>query len=220
MSSADATSHRAVDIRSGDGITILLSLVPTSVRHPLIPADPGDAARHLQLTEPIKWAMTLAQFADVVAYIVNTAEYAQVKATKGFISVYDVNSLYVQPWTATLGCGVALCLNANAPKEPQVMLSHVWAADLEETMQHLREWADESCVAWQQDAEELRVWYCCFANYQANDTAGPTVKAPNPSLLHQTIHACPLLCRVLAGAVWLHFAHAPMWHRPFVCRSS
>ena len=50
---------------------------------------------------------------------------------------------FVKPFTKGTGCGVALLLNGQAPKEAQIMMSHTWAEDIHEVQDAVNDCAQD-----------------------------------------------------------------------------
>ena len=98
----------------------------------------------------------------------------KLQSRPGHVCLYDVNSLFVIPWSRGFGCGVALLINAHAPLKAQVMISHAWAEDVEELVSSLSSWASRIQPLW--DCDGVALWCCTFAQYQPEDGAGPSLQ--------------------------------------------
>jgi len=123
-----------------------------------------------------------------VSVILSMPAYFERVQMKGIVTLYDINSMFLKAWTRNTGSGVALLMNAKQPLRAQLMISHCWGSDLEESKEALQGF---------QLAHELPsdtpVWFCLFALYQAatepGDT-GPTVREQaDPETLHQVLQS-------------------------------
>ena len=65
-----------------------------------------------------------------------------------YVNAHHVNARFVIPWTRGTGCGVALLMN-HVPLEAEVMLSHDWNGDIEQTFQIIEELP-----------KDRTVWFC------------------------------------------------------------
>ena len=88
----------------------------------------------------------------------------------GVVNGYQLCSEFVKPFTSGTGCGVSLLLNPEKPLEAEVMMSHTWAEDIIEVQQAV----NDRAVA-DGRGDDLVIWFCIFAVYQAEDQAGPTI---------------------------------------------
>ena len=132
------------------------------------------STRILQGSDPTMWAMSDVQLVICFNYMQSTSEYKASKQARGYVCLYDVNSLFVIPWSRGCGCGVALLMNAQAPLKAQVMISHAWAEDVEELVSCLSSWASGARSLW--SCPEIPLWCCTFAQYQPEDGAGPSLQ--------------------------------------------
>jgi len=84
------------------------------------------------------------------------------------VNMHNLNAL-VQQWTENTGSSVSLLFNCE-PKHAEVMLSHSWSGDVEQTLEvMLNEFTDRKTV----------VWFCTFSMYQKKPEwicSGPTVQ--------------------------------------------
>jgi len=167
-----------VEIKDGQG-KILRCIKLESKRPDFLANMTFCATRRLQRCDPAKWAMTNVQLLEFFNYMRSTPEYEAAKQARGYVCLYDVNSLFVIPWSRGFGCGVALLMNARAPLKAQVMISHAWAEDVEELVSSLSSWASRIQPLWASDPVPL--WCCTFAQYQPEDGAGPSLQK-QPSL--------------------------------------
>jgi hypothetical protein len=117
--------------------------------------------------------MTVAQWNEFVQCCKSTDRWRILKRQSGYVSALDACNHFVKPWTRGSGRGVALSMNAAAPMDAQLMLSHTWAEDLAECAEALNTHCRRSDLA-----ASTSVWFCLFSNYQAGDEegdVGPTV---------------------------------------------
>jgi hypothetical protein len=122
---------------------------------------------------PERWALTVAQWNEFVQCCKSTDRWRILNRRSGYVSAHDACNHFVKPWTRGTGRGVALSMNAAAPMEAQLMLSHTWAEDLAECAEALNTHCRRSDLA-----ASTSVWFCLFSNYQAGDEegdVGPTV---------------------------------------------
>ena len=128
--------------------------------------------RQRQWREPHKWSLTLRQFSDVIEHCKVQPAYVETKKAKRFVSMYDINDLFVKSWTRGTGCGLAqLMTGPSEPRPAQLMLSHAWGEDAEECLAATKKHFDENGLD-----HDTPIWFCVFANYQAEDGAGPSIK--------------------------------------------
>jgi len=97
-------------------------------------------------------------------------EYTDAKEAKGFAHMYDVNTLFVKPWTAGTGCGVAVLMNGDEGLDASLMFSHAWGEDVEECLNSVLRFSESRKVP-----DTVACWFCVFAQYQPEDGAGPTI---------------------------------------------
>merc|ERR1719277_1222342 len=102
--------------------------------------------------------------------------------------MYDVKDHFVVPWTKGTGCSLAVLLNPE-PRQIEVMISHAWAGSVVETYNCL-----QNMVNYHSMSLEVRLFFCTFCMYQAEDGApgGLTIGeqlALNP--FAKIIEACP-----------------------------
>ena len=169
----ETVNSKDVEIKDGQGKVLRCISLETTRPDFLADAIPR-ATRHLQGSDPTQWAMTNVQLLEFLNYIRSTPEYEAAKQARGHVCLYDVNSLFVIPWSRGFGCGVALLMNAHAPLKAQVMISHAWAEDVEELVSSLSSWASRIQPLW--DCDGVPLWCCTFAQYQPEDGAGPSLQ--------------------------------------------
>mmetsp|Transcript_46632 Transcript_46632/g.104519 ORF Transcript_46632/g.104519 Transcript_46632/m.104519 type:complete len:494 (-) Transcript_46632:71-1552(-) len=128
--------------------------------------------RERQRTYPPKWSMKLQQWETVIDHCIDTPQYKQVKDENKFVTMYDINNTFVKPWTSGTGCGLAVSMSLEEPDDATLMLSHAWAEDVEETKQAVQSFIEKHELK----REEVRLWFCVFANYQCGDGKGPSLK--------------------------------------------
>jgi len=72
---------------------------------------------------------------------------------------------YIIPWTQGIGCGYALLVNRDEPKEVNLMVSHAWSENAEVFLETLCRSAAADDV----------MFVCALAIYQAKDGVGPSI---------------------------------------------
>eukprot|EP00931_Biecheleriopsis_adriatica_P102375 TRINITY_DN77354_c0_g1_i1.p1 TRINITY_DN77354_c0_g1~~TRINITY_DN77354_c0_g1_i1.p1 ORF type:complete len:968 (+),score=273.11 TRINITY_DN77354_c0_g1_i1:87-2990(+) len=128
--------------------------------------------RSRQRRDPQQWTLTVDQWSSVLQCCQDQAPYQRIKREgKKYVNMYDVNSVYVKPWTRGKGCGVAVLMSGEVEAPAGLMLSHAWAEDVEECQMAVMEFVMEKSVP-----RSTPLWFCLFANYQASDEFGPTVQ--------------------------------------------
>ena len=169
----ETVNSKDVEIKDGQG-KVLRCISLESERPDFLADAIPCATRSLQGSDPTQWAMTNVQLLELFNYMQSTQEYKAAKEARGHVCLYDVNSLFVIPWSRGFGCGVALLMNAHAPLKAQVMISHAWAEDVEELVSSLSSWASRIQPLW--DCDGVPLWCCTFAQYQPEDGAGPSLQ--------------------------------------------
>lgn len=130
------------------------------------------AVKARQRRDPQKWCLSLGQFNAVIDHIKSLDAYNIMKASKGFVSLHDINHAFIKPWTVGTGCGLAVLMTGETEPEPDLMISHSWSECAEELHEALKKHAhDEPKIT-----EKTMIWFCVFANYQGEDRAGPSIK--------------------------------------------
>ena len=61
-----------------------------------------------QCSEPHKWCMTMEQWCSVMEHIQKQQEYLFLLNRKGFVTIQDIDELFIQPRTAGTGLGVCV----------------------------------------------------------------------------------------------------------------
>eukprot|EP00658_Telonema_sp_P-2_P062377 TRINITY_DN51039_c0_g1_i1.p1 TRINITY_DN51039_c0_g1~~TRINITY_DN51039_c0_g1_i1.p1 ORF type:complete len:175 (+),score=46.10 TRINITY_DN51039_c0_g1_i1:47-571(+) len=130
----------------------------------------GPSQLDIKATE---WGITVRQIKKILAAVRSSTLYCHLKERHGFVNLYMVNDHFIIPWTANLGCSLALLLNPEG-LEPVAMASHAWGEDDQELESAL----DSLCG----DDLDLPIWLCTFSQYQPKktdqvDDIGPTVAA-------------------------------------------
>eukprot|EP00972_Heterocapsa_arctica_P033033 4861328-Heterocapsa_arctica.AAC.1 len=46
--------------------------------------------------------------------------------------MYDINDMFVKPWTTGTGCGLSVLVSGRREQKAELMLSHAWGEDVEE----------------------------------------------------------------------------------------
>eukprot|EP00435_Cladocopium_sp_Y103_P016776 s2900_g4.t1 len=170
-----AWSGATAKIKDGQGK--VLRCIELETKRPDFLADADGiphATRHLQGSDPTRWAMTNFQLLLFFNYVRPTLEYEAAKHARGHVCLYDINSLFVIPWSSGCGCGVALLMNVQSPLKAQVMISHAWAEDIEQLVGSLSSWAARIQSIWA--CSGVPLWCCAFAQYQPEDGAGPSLQ--------------------------------------------
>ena len=107
---------------------------------------PHEAIRYRQAdVDPTCWSLTIAQWLRFVRACFATPTWSALAKAKGgeeWISMYDVNTHFVIPWTRGSGCSIALLFHNSAadagggdssgggPPPVELMLSHAWAGSV------------------------------------------------------------------------------------------
>ena len=117
----ETVNSKDVEIKDGQGK--VLRCISLETKRPDFLADAIPCAtRSLQGSDPTQWAMTNVQLLELFNYMQSTQEYKAAKETRGHVCLYDVNSLFVIPWSRGFGCGVALLMNAQGVSQLFVLL--------------------------------------------------------------------------------------------------
>jgi len=132
---------------------------------------PSDAMRYRQRNAPDKWVLTISDWHGVLNHMKTLARYVAIKSEKRFVNMHDATREFVTPWSMGTGCGLALLMTGDQEHSAEVMLSHSWGEDIEEMQDAVRSAAEVRHIP-----PESYLWFCCFANYQANDSCGPSVQ--------------------------------------------
>eukprot|EP00747_Dinoflagellata_sp_TGD_P221256 gnl/TRDRNA2_/TRDRNA2_93111_c0_seq1.p1 gnl/TRDRNA2_/TRDRNA2_93111_c0~~gnl/TRDRNA2_/TRDRNA2_93111_c0_seq1.p1 ORF type:complete len:560 (-),score=126.87 gnl/TRDRNA2_/TRDRNA2_93111_c0_seq1:185-1864(-) len=141
---------------------------------PLGIAEPCEVTEEMRVRQklaPTEWALELRHFFDIIDHCTQQPQYKRIKAAKGFVSMYDINELFVKSWTAGTGCSLAVLMSKTTARAARMMLSHAWAEDAEELKQAVKAHTDRHEIP-----DSTPVWFCVFSNYQAEDGKGPSIK--------------------------------------------
>merc|ERR1719506_2171513 len=129
---------------------------------------PNSGPKQLDV-EPECWSIRLSQLTTLLDYIHDTDKYMQLKQQHGVVNMYHINDHFLIPWTANLGCSIALLLNPQG-LAAEGMPSHAWAENNEEFKDALTRELDG----------DPALWICTFSQYQPKKDdsiadVGPTV---------------------------------------------
>lgn len=80
-------------------------------------------------TRPQQWGLTRAQCKDLLCRLREEPTW------DAGITMADLVDNYVVPWTRGSGLGFALLQNKDMPKEANVLVSHAWSANAEDTLE-------------------------------------------------------------------------------------
>lgn len=101
---------------------------------------------------------------------------ALLKKNKGYVSLEDMNNAFIVPQTKGTGMSVALNMQAlNRYQSAEVMVSHAWREDMYQVLIMLEEAKGTNLKSGKTFGDETVIWFCAFAQYQANDSEGPSV---------------------------------------------
>eukprot|EP00930_Biecheleria_cincta_P035285 TRINITY_DN24270_c0_g1_i2.p1 TRINITY_DN24270_c0_g1~~TRINITY_DN24270_c0_g1_i2.p1 ORF type:complete len:887 (+),score=126.33 TRINITY_DN24270_c0_g1_i2:69-2729(+) len=143
----------------------------------------SESVRSMQRKHPHECTISIKGWFEVFTCIAenNKDRYATIKRrTKSgkavqTVTLYDVDTFFVRPWTRKTGCGISLLMSRKSTAPAGMMLSHTWAEDMEELMEavhaHVRN-KDRPIP------DFVRVWFCLFSLYQPGGEegdGGPTI---------------------------------------------
>jgi len=138
------------------------------------PEDVTDVMRNRQTRDPEKWTLTLSEWSDVIDCCQRKEKYQSMKKEgKRYINMYDVNDCFVKPWSKGTGCSLSVLMSKDREAAAQLMLSHAWAEDVEECQKAVVDFARNREP---RIPETAHLWFCLFANYQADDGCGPSIQ--------------------------------------------
>ena len=129
-----------------------------------------DAMRERQRRDCNKWCTPMQEWCDVIDHIVETPEYKELRKAKWEVSMYDACSVFVKPWTNGSGCGLAVTITQDVEQDAQLMLSHAWGEDIVQCKEALVSFFHKYKLS-----KSDTVWFCVWANYQAQDGFGPSI---------------------------------------------
>jgi len=122
---------------------------------------------------PQKWSLTFDDFRSVLYFaMITTSELGFEKLQKSrdaHVSLYDLNSCCIKPWTNGTNASIAVLMNPDG-LAAQLMVSHAWAeecCELEAAMD--RYWDNHEL------RKDIPLWFCQFAIYQAGKP-GPSIE--------------------------------------------
>jgi len=132
-----------------------------------------------QTKDPKKWRLSLNKWISVIEHCMEQPEYKKLKKEKGHVTMYDLNNLFVKPWTAGTGCSLAVLMSdEDDERDAEFIFSHAWGEGVDECLQAVKKYQRDNNISL-----ETPVWFCVFANYQAEDRHGPTIR-PSSSWIH------------------------------------
>jgi len=161
---------------------------------------------------PPKWAIAVTQFLEFMDVCKSTTKWGNLKSSKPFLTMYDMDMEFVRPVTRKTGCSLALLANQYAPLDSQIMLSHAWGEDAEECAEALEAYCHDNKVLF-----DTPVWFCVFSIYQPGSEEGdpgPTINEQvilTPSPFQQVIRASSV--KNGGGMVVLHTTSAEVYDR-------
>mmetsp|Transcript_49723 Transcript_49723/g.101085 ORF Transcript_49723/g.101085 Transcript_49723/m.101085 type:complete len:672 (+) Transcript_49723:68-2083(+) len=130
---------------------------PKTAKPQIVPAGEGRSTA-LEVW-PEKWGITVKQFARLLDECREDPDW-----TDEF-TVADLVQKYVIPMTRGTGLSYAVLVNANSPKEVDVMISHAWAEN-----------ALDFCRTLERSVQyEESLFICALSLYQCEDNCGPTI---------------------------------------------
>jgi len=132
--------------------------------------EPTEELKKKQKGCPTQWTMTVKQFLDVMKHIIGTQEYQIIKSQSigKSVNFYKICEDFVKPWTRGTGCGLSVLMGGSGHTPATLMTSHAWQEDVEECIE-----AVERAQKEQKIPDNAGIWFCVFANYQAEDLAVP-----------------------------------------------
>lgn len=136
---------------------------PRAVRPSWMP-DHGEGIAHVPA---LHWSMAVEQWVKLIGYCVSTDTWGALAKAKGEynISMYDVKTHFVVPWTTGTGCSIALLLNSD-PAPVELMVSHAWGGSVIETYNCMQNMVNHGNVP-----KTARIFFCTFSMYQPEDGA-------------------------------------------------
>mmetsp|Transcript_45008 Transcript_45008/g.82241 ORF Transcript_45008/g.82241 Transcript_45008/m.82241 type:complete len:714 (+) Transcript_45008:24-2165(+) len=128
------------------------------------------AMRKRQQEAPELWSLSLRQFCTLLQHCLDSPTCASLQESRGCMTMYDLSSSFVIPWSARTGCGVSVLMNPDIVRPAQLMFSHAWGEDVHESL-----CAIKGFIRREDLSKDVTVWFCVFANYQAEDGHGPSI---------------------------------------------
>lgn len=148
-----------------------------------------DDMRERQRSRPEDWALPFEQWDAIISHCQQCPLYKELKQCSkgGIVSMYDICTHFVVPWTRGTGCSLATLTNPEGPKTARLMVCHAWGEDVEECQEALRE-----CFTNGNIPVATPIWCCAFALYQAEDTFGPSIQEqlglePMKKVIHSSL---------------------------------
>jgi len=116
---------------------------------------------------PLKWSVSLVNAIQFIQLCMSTETWRVLAAIKGEdnITMHDINTHFVIPWTRGTGCSIALLFDQD-PGEVELMFSHSWSASVKQTFNALR-----SITLMHKIPGDTRVFFCTLCQYQPGDGA-------------------------------------------------
>jgi len=149
---------------------MLAACAPERPEGMLVKEQVTDEMRQRQRQAPEYWSLTLRQFTRLLQHCIESPMYTSIQRSKGCVTMYDMSSQFVTPWTQGTGCGAAVLMNSERSSPAQLMFSHAWGEDVQESLAACKAFATREGLA-----KDTWVWFCVFANYQAEDGYGPSI---------------------------------------------
>lgn len=155
------------------GCARCLALAPPAQRPSWLPASGPGVSR----VPAGRWALSIGQWVRVMEYIVRTDTWRALAEAKGAarVTMDDVTSHFVVPWTRGTGCSLALLMNADEPREIDVMLTQSWVGrSALETLRRLDETAeggDSTSAFGGGVTRTANIFFAPFSIYQPQDGA-------------------------------------------------
>mmetsp|Transcript_29191 Transcript_29191/g.67189 ORF Transcript_29191/g.67189 Transcript_29191/m.67189 type:complete len:720 (+) Transcript_29191:70-2229(+) len=165
---------------SGSEVSQLSEAAPQSPKlQSLIPERPEGMAVKSKVTSMMKkrqqeapelWSLSLSQFCTILQHCLQSPVYANLQQSRGSMTMYDLSNMFVIPWSAGTGCSVSVLMNPEFAKPAQLMFSHAWGEDVHESLCAIKGFINREDLR-----TDVTVWFCVFANYQAEDGYGPSI---------------------------------------------
>jgi len=116
---------------------------------------------------PKCWSITIENWLRFTRACIATETWACIAKVKGEneITMYDINTHFIKPWTKGTGCSVAMLFDEN-PSEIELMISHAWGGSVKETLLSI-----ESLVSLYYLPKDARMFFCTLCMYQPEDGA-------------------------------------------------
>eukprot|EP00930_Biecheleria_cincta_P073303 TRINITY_DN6060_c0_g2_i1.p1 TRINITY_DN6060_c0_g2~~TRINITY_DN6060_c0_g2_i1.p1 ORF type:complete len:775 (+),score=124.40 TRINITY_DN6060_c0_g2_i1:180-2504(+) len=173
--------------------------------------EPHSKVKQMDLLPP-EWAIAATQFLEFMDVCRSTAKWNNLKRSKPFVNMYDMDSDFVRPVTRRTGCSLAVLVNQDAPLTSQIMLSHCWGEGADECTEALEAYCHDNKVSF-----DTPVWFCVFSIYQPGSEQGdpgPTINTQvslTPTPFQQVLRASSV--KNGGGMVVLHTTCAELYDR-------